>query len=167
MTWFGVSHLTKIFVLVISAFKDFFQNFLNVSKRSPSNFLTFCNNFDFQKAQRVPLLQFRHCDIFQKGFFCLKNLSTLYPNIVFSSPSVSACDFFLICFYRNPPSTLLENVLLEMKRLARKEDSLGFSALCDFPCTIIKNILCSVFNFLRSFVVSSWRKKRFRVLSAD
>ena len=41
---------------IFSALCDFFWKFF-AFKGSPSSFVIFCNKLDFQKAQRVPLLQ--------------------------------------------------------------------------------------------------------------
>ena len=67
--------------------------------------------------------------------------STLYP--IFFETVVFICDFFLIRFYRSPP-----HILLETKRFASIEDSLGFSVLCDLPETF--SVFSPVFRvFLR------------------
>ena len=74
--------------------------------------------------------------------------STRYPNFVFFlNWRFSYATFFLICSYRSPLQFLLET-----KRFASINDSLGFSALCDLPETFIKTFWKSA-KFLPQFFV--------------
>ena len=56
-TFFGTVTLFK------NLFKNFLGNFFKSPKGSPSIFLIICNQLEFHKARRVPLLQFWALDI--------------------------------------------------------------------------------------------------------
>ena len=69
----------------------FFSNFLLPPNGPPSSFLIFCSKLKFQKAQRVPLSSFRHCETVSKfSFFVFsKVFSKKFPNFF-------CLQFFLI-----------------------------------------------------------------------
>ena len=132
-----VSHLTKNILCMLFRICEMFCKRFNVSKGSPFNFFVFRIELDFQKAQS-PFYNFRHCEIFPTLVFKLSQVfSARYNRILFffSRPAFFPSDF-LICFHRKS-----SQFLLETKRFASIEDSLGFLALCDLPRTSLKIFL--------------------------
>ena len=117
--------------------ETFSEKFLRSPKGSTFNFFDILQQTGFSNSKGFPLTIFGIVRIYKMNIFVLKigflSGPARYIRIVFLRPAFFLYDFSLICFYRSPPQFLLET-----KRFASIEDSLGFLALCDLPKTFIK-----------------------------
>ena len=73
----------------------FFRIFFCRQTVLPSSFLIFCSKLKFQKAQRVPLSSFRHCETVSKfSFFVFLNFFQKIFKVFFCRQTVPPSSFF-------------------------------------------------------------------------
>ena len=130
----------------------FFRNILERLQRlPPSIFLKFCKRMDVEKSHRYPFLFSALWEFLIGIIFGLKlrflRPSAQYPTFVFLKTGVFSMRLFKVCFHRIPRSVFTRN-----KGFTSFKDSSRFSALCDIPDTIKKN-LREISNFFPQFSV--------------
>ena len=83
------------FFVFLNFFQKIFKFFFCRQTVPPSSFLIFCSKLKFQKAQRVPLSSFRHCETVSKfSFFVFSKVFSKNFQIFLLSPNGPPFKFF-------------------------------------------------------------------------